>query len=186
MAIPTIDDDSLAASLFEVFRSRGYEGTSISLLSEVTGLKKSSLYHRFPAGKEDMLKAVVLYVSSQLHTHIIGPLLNSAEAPERRFNTMLTTIRSFYHEGRKNCLLNVLSLGETKEEISELLNRDYCDWLDALTNLAKDAGLSKKDAKIRSEHFLIAIQGALVIQRLTNNSRTFRNAIEYEKKLFFR
>ncbi len=73
MALQTIDDHSLAESLFDVFRSRGYEGATLSLLSEVTGLKKSSLYHRFPAGKDDMVKAVVLYVSSQLHTHIIEP-----------------------------------------------------------------------------------------------------------------
>ncbi len=133
-----------------------------------------------------MAKAVVLYVSSQLHTYIIGPLLNDKQVPEQRFNTMLTTINSFYHEGKKNCLLNVLSLGEKKKEISELLNKDYSDWLDALIKLAKDAGLSKKEAKIRSEHFLIAIQGALVIQRLINNSQTFQNAMEYEEKLFFK
>lgn len=41
MALQTIDDLSLAESLFEVFRSRGYEGATLSILSEVSGLKKS-------------------------------------------------------------------------------------------------------------------------------------------------
>lgn len=186
MAVQTIDDISLAESLLEVFRSRGYEGATLALLSEVTGLKKSSLYHRFPKGKDDMAKAVVLYVSEQLHSHIIRPLLNSDEAPEKRFNNMLTTIKAFYNDGKKNCLLNVLSLGETKPEINELLNNDYKAWLTALTQLGQEAGLSQADATARSEHFLIVVEGALVIQRLTSNLQIFNNSMELEKIVFFK
>lgn len=186
MALQTIDDGSLAESLFEVFRSRGCEGATLSLLSEVTGLKKSSLYHRFPAGKDDMVKAVVLYVSVQLHDQLIEPLLNSKEAPEKRFSKMIATVKAFYSDGRKNCLLNVLSLGEAKAEIKKLLNKDYDAWLAALIKLGKEAGLNQRDAKARSEHFLIVIQGALVIQRLTSNRLTFQNSMEYEKKQFFK
>jgi AcrR family transcriptional regulator len=186
MAFQTIDNHSLIESLFEVFRSRGYEGATLSLLSEVTGLKKSSLYHRFPAGKDDMVKAVVVHVSSQLHTHIIEPLLNSKERPEERFSKMIVTVNLFYSDGRKNCLLNVLNLGEPKAEIKELLKKDYRDLLAALCTLGEEAGLEKKLAKERSEHFLIAVQGALVIQRLTNNNLTFKKNMEYEENQFFK
>jgi AcrR family transcriptional regulator len=186
MALQTIDDHSLAESLFDVFRSRGYEGATLSLLSEVTGLKKSSLYHRFPAGKDDMVKAVVLYVSSQLHTHIIEPLLKGKEQPEKKFSKMIATVNMFYSDGRKNCLLNVLNLGEPKAEINGLLNNDYTDWLAALCTLGEEAGLDKKVAKERAEHFLIIVQGALVIQRLTNNKSTFKKNMAYEEKQFFK
>ncbi len=186
MALQTIDDHSLAESLFEVFRSRGYEGATLSLLSEVTGLKKSSLYHRFPAGKDDIVKAVVLYVSSQLHAHIIEPLLKGKEKPEKKFSKMIATVNIFYSDGRKNCLLNVLNLGEPKAEINELLNNDYTDWLVALCTLGEEAGLDKKIARERAEHFLIIVQGALVIQRLTNNKSTFKKNMEYEEKQFFK
>jgi len=186
MAVQTIDDKSLVEALFDVFRSRGYEGATLTLLSEVTGLKKSSLYHRFPEGKDDMVKAVVLYVSEQLHSHVIQPLLNNREAPEKRFSNMLKTIKAFYSDGNKNCLLNILSLGETKPEINELLNKDYKAWLAALTKLGQEAGLTQAEAKTRSEHFLIVVEGALVIQRLTSNPLTFQNSIEQEKKVFFK
>lgn len=186
MALQTIENNSLAESLFEVFRTRGYEGATLALLSEATGLKKSSLYHRFPAGKDDMVKAVVLYVSSQLHAHIIEPLLNSKERPQKKFSKMITTIGEFYSDGRKNCLLNILNLGEPKAEINALLNRDYVDWLVALCTIGEEAGMDKREAKERSEHFLIAVQGALVIQRLTNNNLAFKKNMNYEKKQFFK
>ncbi len=186
MALPTIDNDSLAESLFEVFRSRGYEGATLTVLSEKTGLRKSSLYHRFPEGKDDMVKAVVLHVSTQLHTQIIEPLLNSEESPEKRFKRMILTIKKFYSDGRKNCLLNILNLGDPKPEIKELLYKDYSDWLSALCNLAEEAGLDRNAAKTRSEHFLIVVQGALVIQRLTHNPATLSKNMEYEEIQFFK
>ncbi len=186
MAQQTIDDCSLVQALFEVFRSRGYEGATISLLSEVTGLKKSSLYHRFPAGKDDMVKAVVLYVSTQLHEQIVEPLSNINTSPKKRFSDMIVTIKAFYSDGRKNCLLNVLSLEGAKPEIKSLMNKDYNAWLTALMNLGKEIGMSQKESQMRSEHFLIVVEGALVIQRLTNNAQTLNNSLAYEQKLFFK
>lgn len=185
MAQKTIDDNTLVESLFEVFRSHGYEDASLSLLSKVTGLKKSSLYHRFPAGKHDMVKAVVSHISAQIHEHVIEPLMSSKETPKKRFSNMIVTIKAFYNDGRKNCLLNVLSLGETQIEIQELLNKDYNAWLAALIKLGIEIGMNQKEARRRSEHFMIAVQGTLVIQRLTNNRQTFKNSMEYEQELFF-
>ena len=186
MAQQTINDSTLVEALLDVFRNRGYEGATLALLSEVTGLKKSSLYHRFPAGKDDMVKAVVLYVSKQLHQHIIEPLLDSDETAETRFKNMLTSIYGFYNDGRKNCILNVLNLGDTSDEIKYLLNEDYNAWLAALIKLGTDIGLELKEAKLRANHFLIVVEGALVVQRVTSNKNTFKNSIEYEQKQFFR
>lgn len=186
MAQQTIDGNSLLESLFEIFRNRGYEGTTISQLSEMTGLKKSSLYHRFPAGKDDMVKAVVRYVSAQLHQHIIGPLLDSQEAPEKRFSDMLATVKAIYSDGRKNCLLNVLNLGGAKDDIKALLNRDYQDWIAALAKLGLEVGMDPQEAAIWSGHFLTIVQGALVIQRLTGDASTFGNCMEYEQKQFLK
>ena len=50
--------DALPA-LAEVFREHGFEGASLSLISERTGLGKGSLYHFFPGGKEEMAAAVL-------------------------------------------------------------------------------------------------------------------------------
>jgi AcrR family transcriptional regulator len=186
MAHQTIDDTSLTESLFEVFRDHGYEGTSISQLSEVTGLKKSSLYHRFPAGKDDMVKAVVLYVSEQLQSKVIEPLRDNKQSPQKRFSNMVSALKEFYVSGKKNCILNVLTIGEQKPEINALLNEGYNGWLAALTKLAKEAGINPPEAETRSKRFLIIVEGALVIQRLTNNAATFQQSIEHEQLEFFK
>jgi TetR/AcrR family transcriptional repressor of lmrAB and yxaGH operons len=184
MAQQASDNNALIEALFDIFRNHGYEGTTISLLSEVTGLQKSSLYHHFPAGKEDMLKAVVGYVGTQIQQHIIAPLLDTQVKPEKRFSNMIATVKAFYSEGRKNCLLNVLNLGEAKAEINKLQNNDYDAWQNALVELGKEVGLNQQEAKNWAERFLIIIEGALVIQRLTGDKQTFEKHMEYEQMQF--
>lgn len=186
MARQTINDVSLVEKLFEVFRIYGYENTSIAQLSLATGLKKSSLYHRFPAGKDDMVKAVVMHSGEQLHKYLITPLLDRNKAPDVRFANMLSTVNEFYNGGRNNCLFNVLNIGDTKVEIRALLNEGYIHWIEALTQLGKEAGQSEKEAKEKSERFLVVVQGALVIQRLTNNTKTLDGNLQREKIEFFR
>src|SRR5947209_5229638 len=45
--------------LMDVFRRLAYDGASLAEFSKATGLGKSSLYHYFPGGKEDMGRAVL-------------------------------------------------------------------------------------------------------------------------------
>lgn len=184
MKILPNENTALIEALFDIFRNHGYEGTTISLLSEFTGLQKSSLYHHFPKGKEDMLKAVVSYVSKQIQQHILAPLLDTQVKPEKRFSNMIATIKAFYSDGRKNCLLNVLNLGEAKVEINKLQNDDYSAWLNALIQLGEEVGMSQPEAKNWAERFLIIIEGALVIQRLTSNKQTFEKHMNHEQKQF--
>jgi len=54
----TIEDDDLICKLTDVFRNVGYDGASLAVLADATGLKKASLYHRFPGGKEQMAEEV--------------------------------------------------------------------------------------------------------------------------------
>jgi hypothetical protein len=55
----------------------------------------------------------------------------------------------------------------------------------ALTKLAKDSGFSVRDAQTRAATFLMLLEGALVIQRLTNDPNTFFNSMANAKKMFF-
>jgi len=184
MAQQISENAVLIEALFDIFRNHGYEGTTISLLSEITGLQKSSLYHHFPKGKEDMLKTVVSYVSLQIQQHIIAPLLDTQVKPEKRFSNMIATVKTFYSQGKKNCLLNVLNLGEAKIDIKKLQNDDYSAWLNALARLGVEVGMSQQEAENWSERFVIIMEGALVIQRLTSNVQTFEKHMDYEQKQF--
>jgi AcrR family transcriptional regulator len=40
--------------LLKLFRQFGYDGVTLSKISQATGLGKASLYHYFPGGKAEM------------------------------------------------------------------------------------------------------------------------------------
>jgi TetR/AcrR family transcriptional regulator, lmrAB and yxaGH operons repressor len=179
-----INDDALTQAIFETFRKYGYEGTSIALLSAQTGLKKSSLYHRFPAGKEEMAKTAVRYMQTQIQQKVIVPLLSKNVLPETRFATLIENLQQYFADGAKNCLLGVLSIGEDKPEIQQQLNVIYDAFLYALEKLAQEVGMDSTEAKLWSERFLILLEGALVIQRLTKNKTMFIQQMQFEQQQF--
>jgi len=78
----------------------------------------------------------------------------------------------------------VLNLGEAKAEIKKLQNDDYNAWINALAQLGQEVGMSQQEATEWAERFLIVVEGALVIQRLTSSKQTFEKQMEYEKKQF--
>ena len=59
MGTTKITENQLLERLTRVFQDHGYQGASLSLIAEATGLGRASLYHRFPGGKTDMAVAVL-------------------------------------------------------------------------------------------------------------------------------
>jgi len=51
MARTVAERADIVPKLGEIFREHGFEGASLALIGQKTGLGKSSLYHFFPGGK---------------------------------------------------------------------------------------------------------------------------------------
>ena len=66
--------EAVIKQLSAVFRTHGYDGTTLSLLSEATGLVKASLYHYFPKGKQDMALAVIQNRTELFKREVIEPI----------------------------------------------------------------------------------------------------------------
>src|SRR5690242_957274 len=109
MARPqSVDEEELLSRLASVFRDLGYEGASLSDLSEAAGLQKASLYHRFPGGKQQMAEEVLSSALSWFSEHVLAPLKAEGSA-ETRVAMVARQLDAFYAGGRKACLLNMLS-----------------------------------------------------------------------------
>ena len=59
-----MDRSEAVQKLVMVFRQHGYEGATLSKISEATGLGRASLYHHFPGGKQEMARAVLESVAA--------------------------------------------------------------------------------------------------------------------------
>ena len=180
MARPAkIEESTLLKKLSDVFRDVGYEGASLAMLAEATGLKKASLYHRFPGGKEQMASEVMANAESWLTERILTPL-QSSDPPQARTHAMIRNLDTFYCGGRQACLLNMMSSPRAERgPFTALIKKAFKAWTDALASALADADLDEDTARSRAERAIALLQGSLVVARGTGSTRPFRNCLAH-------
>ena len=179
-----IDDIELINKIIPLLRNRGFAGTSIQDLSEVTGLKKASLYHRFPGGKEDMVLAALKYVSMQVRKEILEVLTDNTLAPKKRLEKGLQGIARYYENGKSPCLFRSLSLESGQNTLISELNVGMVKWLEAFTELGIDMKYDLKKAKDKAMNVLISIQGSLVVCQTLKTTVPFTDALEIIRNIY--
>ena len=108
MPAPLLPREELLARLSDTFRRLGYVGASLTDIAHATGLGKSSLYHYFPGGKEQMAAEVLRDLAHRLETSLFAPLAQDGR-PDEKLRHLIATIDAFYDGGRKACLLERLA-----------------------------------------------------------------------------
>lgn len=156
--------EEVVARVMAVVRRQGYDGASLSQLSKATGLGKSSLYHHFPDGKDDMVGAVIGHLEAALEESLFAPL-RAAGQPAARLRAMNGELETFYHDGREACVLAILGIGDSSRRFHPRVKKIFRAWIDAIASALRDAGFSKPVAQARAEDALVRIEGALVLAR---------------------
>jgi TetR/AcrR family transcriptional repressor of lmrAB and yxaGH operons len=177
MAFSKVGDEELLSAASEVFRSHGFEGTTLKLLAHATGLEKASLYHRFPGGKEDIAIAVAERVNTWFLVNVFEPLKEGG-SPAKRVRQVGRALQEFYGDGMKSCTMDTLSLPGGSDELAKVLRDGLLGWLEAFTQVAKESGCSITIARARAEQAIIELEGSLVLSRVLGHNKLFLKWIE--------
>lgn len=176
MARPqSVEEQELIGRLSRVFRDVGYEAASLSILAEATGLKKASLYHRFPGGKRQMAEEVLATALGWVAENIVDPL-KSDLPPATRIAAVAKRLDGFYEGGGRACLLNMLSAprGAADGPFAEAIRGAFETLIEAFSCVSRDAGNSDEIARARAERTLMLLHGSLVMSRGLGSSEPFR------------
>lgn len=168
--------DQIIETLTSTFRRYGYDGTSLARLSEATGLGRSSLYHYFPKGKEDMAEAVMEHAFAW-GAEIGAPFAEDGP-PRERLVRVLEGIDRFYDSGRTSCLMDLFAIGDASPLFRKALEARMRGLMSALSRLAEEAGIPPAEAARRGEDAVVAIQGSLVVSRVFEDGAPFRRALQ--------
>ncbi|BCG91314.1 TetR/AcrR family transcriptional regulator [Mesorhizobium sp. 131-2-1] len=171
------DRDQLLGIVAEVFREHGYEGASLSLIGEATGLGKGSLYHFFPGGKEEMARAVIAHIDGWFEDNVFAPLRDRTDALAG-IEHMFEATDSYFRSGRRVCLIGAFALDESRDLFAGQIRDYFGRWVTHLADALARGGHGKADAAELAEESVAAIQGALTLARAANDldvfSRTLR------------
>lgn len=173
-----VQDIDMMNSLVKTFRSKGYEGTSLAELATSTGLKKASLYHRFPNGKQEMAAAVLDHLEEWVDQHLFTLLLDENKTPKERLKGGIAEIRKSYDNGKETCIFRALSLGQSLELFEVQINRGMSKWIHAFKNIGIALGLTASDAQRQALDTLIKIQGSLIVTRGMNDLTVFETTLQ--------
>lgn len=174
MARPvSIDDATLIDALTGVISRHGYDGASLQLLSQASGLQRASLYHRFPGGKAEILEAALRRAEERFENMLapaseIGP-------PRDRAERIAAGIDQYYDGGQESCLLVALSLADPQRRA--MAAPCFGSWTVAFARIATDAGANNALAASLAEELVAQIEGALVIAAATGNRSAFQRVI---------
>lgn len=164
------------AQLAEVFRAHGYEGTSLSLITQATGLGKGSLYNLFPRGKEQMAEEVLRSIDGWFERHVFAPLREDATG--QGVGAMFDAVDRYFESGGRVCLVGVFALGSARDQFGQALRSYFMAWEHALSGALRRQGFAPTEAKRRAEEILLGIQGALVLARANGDTGVFRRAMK--------
>ncbi|MDM9621989.1 TetR/AcrR family transcriptional regulator [Rhizobium sp. S96] len=165
------------APLAEVFREHGYEGASLALIGKATGLGKGSLYHFFPNGKEEMVRAVLDEIGQWFEDAVYSPLRNERNA-NGAIGAMLDSTAQYFRSGRRVCLVGALAVSNTRDLFAQAIRGYFIAWVDALQSALTRQGRDAKQSRILAEEAVLAIQGAIVLSRALDDPSVFQRAIE--------
>jgi len=170
--------DEVVARVATVLRRSGFAGASLAEISEATGLGKSSLYHYFPGGKDDMAIAVLECIEAWMIERVVGPLRGGG-SPRARLRAMLRTLDNYYAGGRDACVLGNLVVGESRTKFQARLAQAFREWIAALRALAVESGVPGAEAQRRAEDAVVRIEGALLVAGGLDDPAPFKRALHH-------
>lgn len=162
----------IVTEIARTFRANGFHGTTLSVVSERTGLGRSSIYHHFGRGKVEMAQRSLDTVD--IFIGVMGQTIRAPDvSPQAKWETIEAMLRAHYERGRLGCLLAVFALDDVPEDLRLRTKVLFDHWLDAMADLHRAGGASAASARRQAERSVGALQGALVLSQALASSDPF-------------
>ena len=177
-------DTDMIAGLTKVFRDKGYEGASLNDLADVTGLKKASLYHRFPNGKQEMAESVLNTVDQWVDDNIFLPLMDENQPAKMRLTEALKNIGILYNGGESTCVLRAFSMHSGLSLFEQQIKSGMEKWISAFNALGISLRLTPTQSQQDAVQTLIELQGSLIVTRGLADTNIFESTLKNIEKRY--
>jgi AcrR family transcriptional regulator len=172
-------------ALAEAFRQHGYEGTSMAVLQEASGLGRGSLYNFFPGGKDEMAAAVLEDIDDWFLHGVFQPLRSASDIGRgpaiESITAMFNTVEHYFESGRRVCLPGAFALGHERDRFAARVQGYFTTWKADLTRTLGVAGV--RNAPRTALQILASIQGAIVLSRALDDPMAFRTVLDGAREL---
>jgi TetR/AcrR family transcriptional repressor of nem operon len=190
MAKPKLDRKTILRNSLSVFKTRGYNGTTMSDLAKANGLLKGSMYH-YIESKESLMLEVLTSLKEHYITKVFSKAYDEEVSPYSRLKSLAKRSEEiFVFEEGGDFLVNIGL--ETKNSIpafGEVIKEFFVGWIETLKYLYSYI-LDEGEAQIKAEVVVAEIEGSVLMMKLLDdvnylhrtNERLLKEYKELEKE----
>jgi len=171
-----LDRSDAVLALAGVFRRRGFESGSLSVIQQETGIGRGSLYHFFPDGKTDMARAVLEQVRAWFDGQVFEPLRTATDAVQA-VTSMSRVVEEYFTSRERVCLFAAMTLGEEQDTFAAEVRAYFADWVGVLAETMERGGVAKLEAAGLAMDAVAAIQGGLIMTRAFDDDAVFSGIV---------
>lgn len=166
--------ENLVRTAMRLFRRQGYSSTGLQQILAESGAPKGSLYHYFPGGKEELGVAAIVLAGAMIQEMLSEHATRHAD-PKAFLRAYCRTMAGWMEESdfQSGCpvatsLLETapVSVGMTQAGL------DVIDgWIAVVTDVLARGGLERRNARVRAQLIVAAMEGALLLSRVRQSTR---------------
>lgn len=160
--------DRIIVATNELFRRHGYNGTSLSQISEAADATTGSIYHFFPGGKEALAVAVV-ETTGAVYRELFESIAAEAEDPAAAYVDFFAGAALVLEESDfiDPCPIGTIAreVANTSEPLREAARGAFDSWIAAAQDHLAGAGIPTDVAKELATVFVSTVEGMFVLSR---------------------
>lgn len=165
--------ERIIAATNELFRRQGFNGTSLSQISEASEAPIGSIYHFFPGGKEALAVAVI-ETTGAVYRELFETIIAESDDTADGFAHFFAAAAAVLDESGfiDPCPIGTLAreVANTSEPLRLAAKAAFDSWISAATEHLLAAGASADDARDFAALFVAAIEGNFVLARTLRDS----------------
>ena len=164
----------LVRTAMRLFRRQGYASTGLQQILAESGAPKGSLYHYFPSGKEGLAEAAV-ELAGQLIGDMLRDLAQKHTAPSPFAKAYCRVMAGWMEESdfRSGCPIatTMLETAPHSPALTRAGAQAIDEWSDIIASVFKASGASPRDAKLKAQHLIMLMEGALLLARIRKSAK---------------
>ena len=194
MAKPKLDRTTILRNSLSVFKTKGYNGTSMNDLANANGLLKGSMYH-YIESKESLMLEVLTALKEHYITKVFSKGYDDFLAPYDRLRELAMRAEEiFIFEEGGDFLVNIgLETKNSVPAFGEVIKEFFQAWIKTMQHLYSNV-LDEVESKEKAELIVAEIEGSVLMMKLLDdvnylhrtNERLLKEYRELEKEKVYK
>ncbi|NNC74794.1 MAG: TetR/AcrR family transcriptional regulator [Acidimicrobiia bacterium] len=171
--------DRIIVATNELFRRHGYNGTSLSQISEAANATIGSIYHFFPGGKEALAVAVI-ETTGTIYRELFESIAREAPDPASAYVDFFAGAAAVLEESDyiDPCPIGTVAreVANTSEPLRIAAAKIFDSWINAVTQHLVEAGVCTEQAAELGQVFVATVEGMFVLSRTQRSTASLESA----------